>query len=156
MATLEDAIAYILREYPYRDETSNARVTKMLYLADWHNLIQGKQSVTNVQWYFDNYGPFVWDVRNAVAQSRVMSIETTQNYYGTPKDQFVLTDAAYEPDLSADEKAALDHVITETKALTWPAFIKLVYSTYPVATSERYTRLNLVAKAKEYRRLEAR
>lgn len=153
MAKLEDAIAYILREYPYKDELSNARVTKMLYLADWHNYIRGKAPVTAIDWYFDNYGPFVWDVRKAVRASDIMDIEPTVNYFGAPKDQFVLRNKSYKPKLSADERAALDHVITETMSLTWPSFIKLVYSTYPVASSERYTRLDLAAKAKEYNQL---
>lgn len=150
MANLEDAIAYILKEYPHKDELSNARVTKMLYLADWHNSINGKPRVTNARWYFDNYGPFVWDIRKVVAQSDIMSIEQTVNYYGSPKDQFVLSNKDYEPKLTADDKAALDHVIETTKALTWPGFINLVYSTYPVASSERYSYLDLEKKAKEY------
>jgi hypothetical protein len=153
MANLEDAIAYLLREYPFKEELSNARVTKMLYLADWHNHIRGKPAVTSIDWYFDNYGPFVWDVRNAVRNSNNMEIEATLNYYGTPKDQFVLKNKNYHPAISEDDKAALDHVILETKSLTWPSFIKLVYSTYPISSSERYTKLNLTAKAREYNSL---
>ena len=31
---LRDIVAYVCKNYPYKDELSNARVTKMVYLAD--------------------------------------------------------------------------------------------------------------------------
>ncbi len=38
----------------------------------------------------------------------------------------------------------------KTMRLNWDGFIKLVYSTYPILKSERYSELNLVEFAKQY------
>ena len=38
-----------------------------------------------------------------------------------------------------------------TKDKTWDQFITFVYSTYPIVNSERYSQLDLVALAQEYK-----
>ena len=152
MASIQDAVAYLLQHYPHRDELSNARVTKMVYLSDWHQAIQHGRQVTPINWYFDNYGPFVWDVKKAVeANPSLFSVEETRNYFGTPKILLSLRQSGYAPQVTPDEQASLDHVIEATKRLSWDAFIKLVYSTHPVASSQRYSQLDLVAKAHQYK-----
>lgn len=35
--------------------------------------------------------------------------------------------------------------------MPWNAFISFIYSTYPIITSDRYTFLNLVEKAEQYK-----
>ena len=49
MANLKDIIAYILQNYPsnMKHELSNARVTKMIYLADWRNCLRSKGQVSD-------------------------------------------------------------------------------------------------------------
>lgn len=150
MASLESAVAYVIDSYPHKSELSNARVTKILYLADWFALINKLPRVTNINWYFDNYGPFVWDIKNTVDQSSILSSKSTHNQYGQPKEQFFLVDEEYIPNISETDKKCIDHVIDATKSMYWDAFIKLVYSTHPVASSPKYTFLNLEQKAMEY------
>ncbi|WP_018445489.1 Panacea domain-containing protein [Rhizobium gallicum] len=151
MAELHDVMAYLIQNYPATHELSNARLTKMVYLADWRQAIsQGKQ-ITPIQWYFDNFGPFVRDVETTAAfRDDLFSVDLGSNMYGQPKKSFSLRDPSYRPTLSASEKAALDHIIEVTKRLYWNDFIKLVYSTHPIASSERYSYLDLVKKASEY------
>ena len=48
--------------------------------------------------------------------------------------------------------STIDLIIEKTKGLYWQQFINFVYSTYPIITSERYTHLNLVEKAENYRK----
>ncbi|MCY1304867.1 hypothetical protein D9M70_546400 [compost metagenome] len=81
----------------------------------------------------------------------MFSIEQTQNIYGQYKKKFKILDKSYKPELSASERDALDHIIKVTQRLYWNDFIRLVYSTHPIASSERYTYLDLPKKAKEYR-----
>lgn len=150
MAELESAIAYIVQKYPHKGELSNARVTKMLYLADWYGLINNQDRVTNIRWYFDNYGPFVWDIKDAVDDSKNIGRRTTENLFGSKKEQFYLENENFSPNLSKSEMGCIDHVIESTKSMYWDEFIKLVYSTYPVASSEKYSFLDLEEKAKEY------
>ena len=132
-------------------ELSNARVTKMVYLADWHQAITHGMQITNINWFFDNYGPYVNDVKSEAENSPdLFNIINTANMYGQPKIMLSLKDHSYTPTLSDQEKASLDHVIQQTQKMYWDSFIKLVYSTYPITSSNRYTHLNLIEKATEY------
>lgn len=151
MAALKDIIAYILKVYPHKFELSNARVTKMIYLADWRHAITSSCQVSPISWYFNNYGPFVWDVKDtALANPELFDVQETTNAYGDSKILLSLKDDDYILQLSEEERKSIDHVIEKTKALNWNSFIRLVYSTYPIASSERYTHLNLEEKASEY------
>lgn len=151
MTKLKDIIAYVIANYPAKDELSNARVTKMVFLADWHQAINYKKQISEIEWVFDNYGPFVWDIHNeAKNNSDIFSIKETINIYGQRKTVFQIKDETYEPKLSEEERQSIDHVINNTKQLNWNAFIKLVYSTYPIMSSERYSKLDLIQKADEY------
>lgn len=154
MTALKEALAYILKNYPQHmsHELSNARVTKMLYLADWHQAINKGRQITNIDWYFDNYGPYVSDVKEtAEADPAVFEAAWTNNMYGQPKLMLGLHDWSYAPNVSIEAKESLDHVLEQTKKMYWDSFIKLVYSTYPVTSSDRYSHLDLVQKATEYR-----
>jgi len=151
MADLKDVLAYLVKNYPIRSELSNARLTKMVYLADWHQAINRGRQITDINWYFDNFGPFVKDVEEtAIANPDLFLVETAHNMYGQPKKQFDLIDENYVPQVSEHERASLDHIINVTRPLYWREFIKLVYSTHPIASSQRYSYLDLAEKAKEY------
>lgn len=153
MAHLKDVIAYLLKEYPFADELSNARVCKMIYLADWRHAIRQGKTITNINWYFDNFGPYVEDVKQVVQDNpELFSLESTSTIYGDPKTLFSLKNSEYEPRLADEEVKTLDYVISKTKPLNWSEFIKLVYSTYPIQSSERYQNLNLPTLAAEYRK----
>ena len=153
MAELKDIIAYILKKYPTRSDMSNARLTKLVYLSDWKHSIKLYSQISNIKWYFNNFGPFVWDVKDIARDNpHLFELETTTNMYGDLKTIFILRKIEYIPNLSDDEMESIDHVINETKNLSWDQFIRLVYSTYPIASTERYTYINLIEKAKEYMR----
>jgi hypothetical protein len=154
MTILKEALAYILKNYPQNmaHELSNARVTKMLYLADWHQAINRGNQITSINWYFDNYGPYVNDVRaEAEANPSLFKIMWTNNMYGQPKLMLGLNDRSYVPNISPEVKSSLDHVLEQTQKMYWDSFIKLVYSTYPITSSDRYSQLDLINKASEYR-----
>ncbi|MCC9655602.1 Panacea domain-containing protein [Rhodopirellula halodulae] len=151
MDTLQDIIAYLLKHYPHKNELSNARLTKMVYLADWRNAVLARRQLTDIDWYFDNYGPFVSDVKQAVQQEPdIFTVRKTENLYGNSKTLIELNDDSYQPSLSKATKEVLDHVIETTKQLGWNGFISLVYGTYPIASSPRYSMLDLVALASKY------
>ncbi len=151
MAKLLDVLAFILKKYPHKSELSNARVTKMVYLADWHQAIKNKRQITSINWYFDNYGPYVGDVLAEIqSNSNIFLAESTNNFYGSPKVQLKLIDASYEAQVDPDEEKSILHVIEKSAPLNWKDFINLVYSTYPITSSNRYSNLNLIEKAKEY------
>lgn len=151
MAELKDIIAYILRKYPTKSDMSNARLTKLVYLSDWKHAIKTYSQISHIKWYFNNYGPFVWDIKDTAREnSHLFDLETTTNMYGDLKTIFILKTENYTPKLLEEEVKSIDHVIQETKNLNWDQFIRLVYSTYPIASTERYTYIDLIEKAKEY------
>jgi len=157
MANLKDIIAYILQNYPsnMKHELSNARVTKMVYLADWRNCLQSKGQVSDIEWYFDNFGPFVWDVKKAAEEfPEIFDVGSEKNMYGSTKTIFRIKDDSFKPDLTKSEKKSIDFIIGVSSKKYWDNFIKLVYSTHPIASSERYSYLNLGEKAAEYRELK--
>src|SRR4051794_38716589 len=86
VCSLRDAMAYICRNYPHKDELSNARVTKMVYLADWRSAITRGKQLTDTEWKFDHYGPFVYDILDIARDGPAFKVISTQNPYGAPKD----------------------------------------------------------------------
>lgn len=151
MAQLKEIMAYVLSNYPIKSELSNARVTKIIYLADWHQAINYNRQISPIDWYFDNYGPFVWDVyKEAKRQDNLFCLNDTMNMFGQLKTLLSLKNKNYTSALTKQEKESLDHIINVTRSLNWNGFIKLVYSTYPITSSERYSSLDLLQKAKEY------
>lgn len=154
---LLDVMIFILKSYPDRlaSEMSNARFTKMVYLSDWKNAIDNGEQITDIEWYFDNYGPFVSDVeKTAKSRPDIFKIVIGTNMYGQPKKTFQLQNEQVHVDLSDAEKHSISAVSDETKKLYWNEFIKLVYSTHPVASAERYSYLNLTEMAKDYNQIK--
>jgi hypothetical protein len=120
-------------------------------VSDWHQALNYQRQITDIDWYFDNYGPYVPDViRKAQEFPNIFSCESTNNMYGKSKTLVRLIDPSYLPQLADSEKESADHIIDITKTLNWNDFIQLIYSTYPITSSTRYSTLNLVDKAAEY------
>ena len=153
MTELVDVISYLVQNYPHKSELSKARLTKMVYLSDWKFSVDNNKQMTQLNWFFDNYGPFVWDVIDAINESpNLFTVEETKNSFGAEKSLIILKNQNHNPKISASEKQVLDFVIESTKRLNWNEFINLVYSTYPILTSKRYTNLNLPNLAVEYKK----
>lgn len=151
MSELRDVMAYLCAKYPYKDELSKARLTKMVYLADWKSAITSSRQITNIEWRYNHYGPYVVDVFEQAINDPIFEVESTANLYGSPKQIIRLADESFDPDLSDSEKQILDFVIKRTKDKFWNDFIRLVYSTYPIVSREKNTNLNLVTLAEEYK-----
>jgi len=150
VATLRDIVAYVGGNYPYKDELSNARVTKMIYLADWRSAITRGEQLTDLEWEFSHYGPYVKDVKQVAETDSAFEVVPTKNLYGGQKDLIQVADDITYPSVTEDEKELLDYVISSSASKNWDDFVKLVYSTYPIVTQDRFSSLDLVELAKEY------
>jgi len=64
MSKLSTVLRFLCEKYPLKNELSNARLTKMVYLADWRSALMYGNQITDIEWYFDNFGPYVHDVVN--------------------------------------------------------------------------------------------
>lgn len=141
MNILNSLIKYFCLNYPHSSELSNARLTKMIYLADWYSVSSTGNQITNIKWYFDNYGPFVPDVYNEANSDKSIEVINTSTPYGTPKTLFKYN--GENPILSNEIKIILDKVIDDTKSLYWNDFISFIYNTNPIKDSNRYSYLDL-------------
>ena len=150
MASLKDVMFHFLRNFPNKDTLSKARLTKMVYLADWRSAITRGKQITDIQWQFDNHGPYVHDVADLARRDEAFDIEITKNFYGAPKNLIVLRNDQVKTNLTQEEQDILDVVISSTQKKSWDSFIQLIYSTYPIRTQERYEKLDLVKLAKDY------
>ena len=72
-------------------------------------------------------------------------------FYGATKYVISFHGNVNEINLSTREREILNVVIEKTKDLYFNDFIDYVYSTYPVRSQERYSNLNLMSLAKEYK-----
>ncbi|ACL05172.1 conserved hypothetical protein [Desulfatibacillum aliphaticivorans] len=142
---------YLCQNYPFPDELSKARFTKMFYLADWKNSVDHGHQLTDIEWRFNHYGPYVEDIVNQLKTLPDFEIISTQNIFGGFKEIVRLKDMNSKENLSRDEKEVLDFVIQKTSRLNWRQFINMVYSTFPVANSTRGDILNLPNLATVYK-----
>jgi hypothetical protein len=151
MADLRDVMVYFCRHYPHKHELSKARLTKMVYLADWRSALRRGRPITGINWEFSYYGPYVHDVAELARQSEDFEVIRGTNVYGDAKETIQVREGALEPELEPEDRETLDFVVERTAPMNWDRFIKLVYSTYPVVTQPRFSEFDLQALATEYR-----
>ncbi|EPC4486778.1 Panacea domain-containing protein [Serratia liquefaciens] len=152
MDKLHSIIAYLCINYPYKEELSKARLTKLVYLADWFSALADNKQLTNINWLFNHYGPYVDDVINLIVYSSDFHIEKTATMYGTEKTLIAYRGGAINLNLIPREEQILELVIKKTSTMYFNDFINYVYSTHPVQTSNRYSTLDLVSLANDYKR----
>jgi uncharacterized phage-associated protein len=145
---LEDIVLYICKKYPIPNELSKARLTKLVYLADWESCVRTGKPLTEIKWFFHNFGPYVDDVVDAAKKSKYISVAETENFYGDKKEFISAREGSSLLEIKKEEANILDFVIEETKKMYWNDFIKYVYGTKPISQSTRYTFLNLENFAK--------
>lgn len=150
MSIISDVAAYLCRRYPHKSELSKTRLTKLVYLVDWEAAKHLGHQITDIKWYYHNFGPYVDDVLDAVKSDDRFEVVSTQNFYGDQKLEIKLRDEA-EPKvaLSPAQIEILESVIESTSSMYWNSFIKHVYSTDPIAKSDRYRHLDLLEFAKQ-------
>jgi hypothetical protein len=154
MAELSDVLVYICLHYPYKDDLSKTRLTKIAYLADWKSAIERDQQITNIRWEFNHYGPYVDDVIETARNDLRFEIVLTRNYYGEPKEVIRVREGVAEPAIDPGEKVILDFIIKKSSSKNWGDFINLVYSTYPIITQLRFSEIDLVSLAREYNQVK--
>lgn len=152
--TILDIIKYILKKYPHKSDLSSSRLTKILYLADWKSAIDNNKQITDASWNFHHYGPYVDDFMKIARNDKDILIKDTCTMFGGKKHQIELSNS-FDEDVNIPEfqKSIIDFVIDKTKNKNYDEFIKLVYSTYPVISSNKYEKLDLVELARQYKKI---
>ena len=128
----------IISVYPEKQELTRDRLVKLTYLSDWRSTIVNKKQITNVKWYINNYGPYI------------------ENMYETLKEKSFDINEGINERKKTNEKieteimTIVQFIINKTKNLNNNDFTTLVFSTFPLATSTKYSYVDLVEKAKQY------
>ncbi|RJL18998.1 Panacea domain-containing protein [Pectobacterium polaris] len=154
MNKIQNITAYLCVNYPIQSELSKARLTKMVYLADWFSSLVNDKQLTDIEWVFNHYGPYVDDVIDSISRSRKnFIIKHERNIYGSEKNTISFIGDIEDIGLTRNERQILDVVINKTKGLYFNDFIEYIYSTYPIRNRTRYSVLDLPRLAREYSRL---
>ncbi len=148
---LRDIIRYILKKYPYNFDLNKTRLTKLVYLIDWEMAKKYSSLCSGINWYFDNYGPYVQDVMKEAVSDEQITIDEGFSSYGRPKYTFRLDGSKrYEfRFLNPQELQIIDSVIDSTKDMSFNNFINYVYNTPPVVQTPKYQSLDLIKIASE-------
>jgi hypothetical protein len=152
MKKLQRIIAFLCLEYPHKYEITKARLTKMVYLADWFSALLDEKQLTDIEWVFNHYGPYVDDVVDAAHSALGFKIDNQKTMYGTSKYVISYKGVLDDLNLNKREKDILNAVIGKTKSMYFNDFVDYVYSTYPVKTKERYSTFDLIALADKYKK----
>jgi len=147
---LHDLMAFLYLKISHKADLSKARFTKLVYLADWKMSQRHGRSISNIEWLFNHYGPYVDDVVNLARDSTDFNVVVTRNAYGSIKEQVqFLGDINSCNSIDNDELQVIEEVVRETDLLYFNDFINHVYSTYPVRESNRYSFLDLPKMAQK-------
>lgn len=150
---LENIIAYLCTHYPHKQELSKARLTKLVYLSDWFSALIEDKTMTDIDWVFNHYGPYVDKITDIARASDKFKINYTQTQFGGDKYLISYIGESEDIEIEEDDKAILDFVINKTKGMYFDQFIDYVYSTYPIKSNERYATLDLKVLANEYNQI---
>ncbi|WP_214818320.1 Panacea domain-containing protein [Exiguobacterium sp. s131] len=153
MLKIKQILRYFVENYPYKNELSKTRITKMVFLADWYSCLSTGKQLTSINWYFDHYGPYVSDVFEAAKKDRRLQVKQEINSFGTLKEVVSLKDDIFfyydHRKIEGITKSILDQVIDDTKNMNWTEFINYIYSSYPIKSSKKYLYLDLEALSVE-------
>jgi len=151
---LSDLVRYIVKNYPHKNELSKARLNKLIYLIDWKSAIDNQEQISDIEWIFNHYGPYVSDIETRLMFDDRFSIEKTTNFYGSEKNIIKIKDDNGFQEPNEKQKKVIDFIIDITKDMYWNKFINTVYSTYPIKHSLRGEKLDLIKLANEYQKVK--
>jgi hypothetical protein len=149
-----DVSRYILKVYPHAEELSKARLNKIIYLIDWKSALEHDKQLTNIDWKFNHYGPYVNIIEESILNDNRFNIRSTINIYGNKKNIIEIRDDRDFMEPTEKDQEIIDFVIEKTRKFYWDKFINLVYSTYPIISQEKGSQLNLLELAKEYKKIK--
>ncbi|WP_449036201.1 Panacea domain-containing protein [Peptostreptococcus stomatis] len=143
---LRNVLLYIVKNYPYGDDLTKTRITKLIYLIDWEYTKKYGKQMTEISWYFDHYGPYVSDVLDEADEDKKVSIQSTVSNFGTIK--YIVRpkcgkELIHYEGLDVSEIEVINEVFENTKMLSWNQFINYVYDTLPIKKSRKYSHLDL-------------
>lgn len=138
MLDFVEVFKIIISFYPEKQELTKDRLVKLTYLSDWRSAIVNKKQITNIKWYINNYGPYIenmYDILKKKGFDINNSIKERKKFVG---------------EIETETITIVEFIVNKTKNLNNNDFATLVFSTFPLATSTKYSHVNLIEKAEHY------
>ena len=132
MATLKDITLYALCK---NTSLSRSEMAKIVYLVDYFHAKKYTKQYTAIKWFHDDYGPFVRDVENSIANVDGVIVTEDKNLYGSRAKYYSYNKEC--PEMPEELKSILDHVIVIHKEHNYTSFIDYVYQTSPVKMTKK-------------------
>ena len=113
---IADLVGNILEKYPNKKELSKARLNKIIYLIDWKYMLEYGEQLTDIEWIYNHYGPYVDDIKNAIVEDSRLDIQKTKTIYGNKKNIVISkeTETTFEKP-NENEESVIDFIISKTK-----------------------------------------
>lgn len=129
--------------------------TRGCSLDDIHSrrrFVSAKSELLSLKWLLNHYGPYVDDVVKLARDSTDFNLIITRNAYGSVKERLEFVGSEFTNGvLDSKELEVIDEVVRETDPSYFNNFINLVYNTYPVKESNKYSILDLPKFAQKKR-----
>ena len=140
--TLKDIMISVLSKHD--KWLYNAALTKFIYLVDVESVRRYERQITEIIWFRNNFGPFVWDVHNCAKEfPDIFDIQAVVEK-GMEKRRIVLKDY-FEFDTTILAESIICDVIKKSPnpKTNFLEFKDVVYSTPPMLLSKGNGVLNM-------------
>jgi hypothetical protein len=145
-------LVYLSNHFPKNNTLSISRLCKMVYLADWKSSIYYRRQITTFNWEVFYSGPYSEEFEELFIKNDELFKISKEIIAGCGNIRIIECKKSVEiSNFLQDDIFILDQVLNTTSELDWDSFIKIVYSTYPVAMKDRYTKIDLPKLAEEYK-----
>ena len=131
------------------------RLYRTVYLIDWIFCINRDKQFTDIIWFFDNYCPYSKKILSLLSNNNdLFSLTKIVDKQGIPRIKIILLKKGLIIDFSEDERYIINFVLSKTSKFSQDELKNLVYSTYPLKTTKRYSFFNILEKARKYKELK--
>ncbi|WP_419840705.1 Panacea domain-containing protein [Candidatus Poriferisodalis sp.] len=126
---------------------TRTKSAKLLYLADLRSVESDGVTGSGVVWQWRNYGPFsndLYSVEDRLAASGDITVEETNNYFGSPEYRLRAAAATTSLDEASPFLVHLDDVLSEHGGLSPSELKDLTYETEPMREAQADGERNVI------------
>jgi hypothetical protein len=120
------------------------------YLADWRSAIARGQQLTGVTWEFNEMGPSSREVLEAIFSGSRFGIVPGRRSEGGQQQVVAVDPQAVPRSLTSEDKEILTYVVERVAHHDDSGLVRLVYSTFPILCTPRFSKLSLPELAARY------
>ena len=143
-ASLEQIALYALC---FAEKLPRYALPKLIYLLDYQYSLTHGEQYTNIKWYYNDFGPFVHDVENAIRKHENVKISKEKNPYDGKGCSYFYYAGVKVSLVDSEAASILEGMVSLFRKMTSREFISYVYGTYPMAHTSRHNFIDVSALA---------